>query len=102
MLSTGEIHDFHTFPRTTNTLENDFFFATRLAFNDVQSTEIIASILGDAGRSTRALSVELDRRISDQWSLNIEAIHLLSIDQADIYYDTRRDSFIDLSLMYNF
>ncbi len=88
--------------RSPNTLENDFFFATRLAFNDVQSTEIIASILGDAGRSTRALSVELDRRISDQWSLNIEAIHLLSIDQADIYYDTRRDSFIDLSLMYNF
>lgn len=88
--------------RSPNTLENDFFFATRLAFNDVQSTEIIASILGDAGRSTRALSVELDRRISDQLSLNIEAIHLLSIDKADIHYDTRRDSFIDVSLMYNF
>ena len=35
--------------RSPNTLENDFFFATRLAFNDVQSTEIVASILGDAG-----------------------------------------------------
>ena len=88
--------------RSPNTLENDFFFATRLAFNDVQSTEIVASILGDAGRSTRALSVELDRRISDQLSLNLEAIHLLSIDRADIHYDTRRDSFVDLRLMYNF
>lgn len=88
--------------RSPNTLENDFFFATRLAFNDVQSTEIVASVLGDAGRSTRALSVELDRRISDQLSLNLEAIHLLSIDKADIHYDTRRDSFIDLSLIYNF
>ena len=88
--------------RSPNTLENDFFFATRLAFNDVQSTEIVASILGDAGRATRALSVELDRRISDQVSLNLEAIHLLSIDRADIHYDTRRDSFIDLRLMYNF
>ena len=88
--------------RSPNTLENDFFFATRLAFNDVQSTEIVASILGDAGRSTRALSVELDRRISDLLSLNIEAIHLLSIDKADIHYDTRRDSFIDLRLIYNF
>ncbi|MCE2433979.1 MAG: hypothetical protein J4F29_13800 [Candidatus Latescibacteria bacterium] len=88
--------------RSPNTLENDFFFATRLAFNDVQSTEIVASVLGDAGRSTRALFVELDRRISDQLSLNIEVIHLLSIDQADIHYDTRRDSFIDLRLIYNF
>ncbi|MCY3872335.1 MAG: hypothetical protein OXG87_22550 [Gemmatimonadetes bacterium] len=88
--------------RSPNTLENDFFFATRLAFNDVQSTEIVASFLGDAERSTRALSAELDRRISDQLSLNIEAIHLLSIDKADIHYDTRRDSFIDVSLMYNF
>ncbi len=88
--------------RSPNTLENDFFFATRIAFNDVQSTEIVASVLGDAGRSTRALFVELDRRISDQLSLNIEVIHLLSIDQADIHYDTRRDSFIDLRLIYNF
>ena len=88
--------------RSPNTLENDFFFATRLAFNDVQSTEIVASILGDVDRSTRALSAELDRRISDQVSLNIEAIHLLSIDKADIHYDTRRDSFVDLRLIYNF
>ena len=88
--------------RSPNTLENDLFFATRIAFNDVQSTEIVASVFGDAGRSTRALSVELDRRISDQLSLNIEVIHLLSIDQADIHYDTRRDSFINLRLIYNF
>ena len=88
--------------RSPNTLENDFFFATRIAFNDVQSTEIVASILGDAGRSTRALFVELDRRLSDQLSLDIEAIHLLSIDKADIHYDTRRDSFVDLRLTYNF
>lgn len=88
--------------RSPNTLDNDFFFATRLAFNDVQSTEIVASILGDVDRATRVLSMEFDRRISDQLSLSIEAIHLLSIDKADIHYDTRRDSFIDLSLIYNF
>ena len=88
--------------RSPNTLENDFFFATRLAFNDVQSTEIVASILGDVERTTRALSVELDRRISDLLSLNLEAIHLLSIDRADIHYDTRRDSFVDVRLIYNF
>lgn len=88
--------------RSPNTLENDLFFATRIAFNDVQSTEIVASFLGDVDRATHALSMELDRRISDLLSLNLEAIHLLSIDKADIHYDTRRDSFIDLRLIYHF
>ncbi len=88
--------------RSPNTLENDLFFAARLALNDVQSSEIVASILGDADRATRALAVELDRRISDQWSVTLESIYLLSIDKADIHYETRRDSFIDLGLMYNF
>ncbi|MCY3787665.1 MAG: hypothetical protein OXH63_02640, partial [Gemmatimonadetes bacterium] len=85
-----------------NTLANDFFCAARLALNDVQSSEIVASILGDAERATRALAVALERRIADRWSVNLESIYLLSIDKADIHYETRRDSFIDLSLSYNF
>lgn len=77
--------------RSPNTLENDLFFAARLALNDVQSSEI-----------TRALAVALERRITDRWSVNLESIYLLNIDQADIHYETRRDSFVDLSLVYNF
>ena len=88
--------------RSPNTLENDLFFAARLAFNDVQSSEIVASMLGDVDRSTRTLAVALERRIAERWSANLEWIYLLNIDPADIHYETRRDSFVDLSLMYNF
>ena len=88
--------------RSPSTLENDLFFAARLAFNDVQSSEIVASMLGDVDRSTRALAVALERRIAERWSANLEWIYLLNIDPADIHYETRRDSFVDLSLMYNF
>ena len=89
--------------RSPNTLENDLFFASRLALNDVQSTEIVASILGDVERATRAMAVELGRRLSDRWSLQLETIHLLSTDQEDLFnYWTRRDSFADLGLTYNF
>jgi hypothetical protein len=88
--------------RSPNTLENDLFFASRLAFNDVQGTEIVASILGDLDRATRAMAIESDRRLSDRLSLHLEAIHLLSIDQADLHFETRRDSFADLGLTYNF
>ena len=88
--------------RSPNTLENDLFFGTRVAFNDVQSTEITASVLADAGRATRAAAFEFDRRISGQWSMHFEAVALLSVDKADIHYGMRRDSFIELNLIYNF
>jgi hypothetical protein len=86
----------------TNLFQNDLFLATRVAFNDVQNTEILASILGDADTTTRVLAVELNRRVSDRWSLRVESIALLSVDKADFQYEIRRDSYIELQLAYNF
>ena len=89
--------------RSPNTLENDLFFASRLALNDVQGTEIVASFLGDVERATRAMAVESGRSLSDRWSLQLETIYLLSIDKKDLFnYWTRRDSFADFGLIYNF
>lgn len=86
----------------TNVFQRDLFLAARLAFNDVRSTEILASILGDADNDSRILNFILKRRLSDQWSLNLEAVAFLQVDQTDISYPIRRDSFIDLNLIYNF
>ena len=88
--------------RSPNILENDIFFAARLAFNDVQSTELTTSVLADARRATRALALEFGRRISNAWSLQAEAVALLSVDEADLLYEMRHDSFIDMSLVYSF
>ena len=88
--------------RSPNTLENDLFLATRLAFNDVQGTEITAGFFTDLGRETRTLAVEFDRRVAADWSLHAEVIALLSVDPADLHYPMRTDSFVDVSLTYNF
>ena len=88
--------------RSPNTLENDLFVATRLAFNDVQGTEITAGFFTDLGRATRTLAVEFDRRLSGDWSFHAEVIGLLSVDPADLHYAMRTDSFVDISLTYNF
>ena len=88
--------------RSPNTLENDVFLGTRVALNDVQSTELSASFLSDVSRATRALGFEFGRRLSDRWSLRAEAVALLSVDEADLHYEMRRDSFVDMSLTYNF
>ncbi len=86
----------------TNKFQNDLFLAVRLAFNDVQSTELLAGLLGDADYATRALTVELNRRLSDQWSLRLEAFALPIVGETDPLYETRRDSFVELSLSYSF
>ena len=88
--------------RSPGVFEKEIFVAARMALNDVQSTEITASFITDTGRSTRALGAGLDRRLSDRWSLHLEAIVLLGIDREDIHYSTRNDSFIELNLSYNF
>ena len=99
----GELNHDTRGRHATNQIENDLFGAARLALNDVQSTEFLVSILGDMDTSTRAVTFEFNRRLSDQWSLQVEALALLSVDKADaLVYPIRRDSFLALNLTYNF
>ncbi len=88
--------------RQPMTLDNDFFLGARLAFNDVESTEITAAFSTDASRDTHTLGVEFDRRLFDQWSLHVEANMILSIDPLDVQYVGRRDGFFEFHLEYNF
>ena len=86
----------------TNAFDNDIFVATRWSPNDVQGTELLAGIMFDARRSSRLVTLEFNRRITDQWSLSVESIALSGVGKTDILYNTRRDSFFTFSLIYNF
>ncbi len=89
--------------RATNVFQDDWFVGTHLAFNDVQDTTVTAGILRDMNYSTGSLVVEFSRRISDQWSSSAEIFALFDVDERDIqFYPTRRDSFIEWILTYNF
>ena len=86
----------------TNVFENDLFLAARLGLNDEQSTEFVLSTLASVDTSSRFLSAEFKRRLSDQWSLHVESTIYLDIDGNDAAHDVRRDSFIGVNLDYNF
>jgi hypothetical protein len=85
----------------TNIFQNDLFVAARLAFNDVQSTEVLGSVMNDIDTTTRVFTFEFNRRLSDRFSLHVEAIALLDVDADDLSYASRRDSFVELHLVYN-
>ena len=88
--------------RAASVWANDYFIAGSLAFNDVQGTELVASILGDLRHDYRALSLELKRRLSDSWTMRLEGFANWSVDPEDLAYDGRRDSFLGLDLTFSF
>ena len=88
--------------RATNRFQNDLFFGSRLAFNDEQSTEFIGGVLTDLDYDSRFVYLELSRRLRDNWSLQFETVLLLNVGEADLLYSLRRDSFVELDLVYRF
>ena len=98
----GEWHRDDRGRRSTHQFQNDVFLAARAAFNDVASTEVTAAIVADTDYGSRTMSVEFSRRLSDEWSLRLEATAMLDIDEADPIRPTWRDSFVGVELTYGF
>ena len=88
--------------RATSVWDNDLLVAGSLAFNDVDGTTLVAGVLADLRHDYRSLSVELKRRLSDNWSLRWEGIANLRTDPQDLTYSGRRDSFMGLGLTFSF
>ncbi|MCY3620118.1 MAG: hypothetical protein OXH68_00225 [Gammaproteobacteria bacterium] len=88
--------------RATSVWQNDLFVAGFLALNDVPGTELAAGILADLHHDYRALNLELKRRLSDGWSMRLEAIANLRADPRDLTYDGRRDSFLGVDFTFSF
>ena len=98
----GEWHHDDRDRSSTHQFQNDIFLAARLGFNDVEGTEVTAAIVADTDYGSRTMSVEFSRRLSDEWTLRLETIAMLEIDEADPIRATWRDSFIGVGLTYNF
>ena len=58
--------------------------------------------MADTDYGSRTMSVEFQRRLSDEWSLRLETTTMLDIDEADPIRTTWRDSFIGAELTYSF
>ena len=86
----------------TNAFENDMLLAARLGLNDEPSTEFSVSALNSLDNGSRVLSAEFKRRLSDSLSLHVEASAYVGIDEEDVVYAVRRDSYIGVNLDYGF
>ncbi|MGD9000090.1 MAG: hypothetical protein PVF75_06725 [Granulosicoccaceae bacterium] len=87
---------------TGTIFENDLFMGTRIALNDVQSTELLAGVIQDLDSSARLFNLEASRRLGDNWKLSVEARWFIDIPPADRLYELRRDDYMQAELAYYF
>ncbi len=78
--------------------DNDLFFGSRLALNDVQDTALLVGVVVDLDDRTTSFRVEAERRLGKHYKLEIEAQALTNVHRGNAAYAFRRDSYLQISL----
>ncbi|MFK7887902.1 MAG: hypothetical protein AB8G16_13665 [Gammaproteobacteria bacterium] len=85
-------------PALRTSTRNDFALGTRIAFNDVQDTELLAFGIIDADTQTSLASVEGNRRLGQSWRLSLEGRFFFNPDPQDFLFGLRDDDYVQLTL----
>ncbi len=101
----GAILEYHYDDRGENStavFQNDLFAGARLAFNDEQSTEILAGGFFDLDKNNRFYRIEASRRLGQSFKLSGVLQLFDEIDANDLQFSLRDDDYLELSLAYFF
>lgn len=74
---------------------NDVAVGSRLTFNDVQDTTLLALVASDLDQRERFISLEGSRRLGDEMSANIEARFFANTTPQTQLYSLRNDDYIE-------
>ena len=78
--------------------DDDVFFATRLAMNDIQGSEILAGVIIDRNDHSSMLSIEALQRLDNHWYLKLEGLWFLNIKQNTSLSSFKKDGYVTLSM----
>ena len=83
---------------TTTPAQDDLFVATRLAFNDVQSTELLAGGSVDLGTGAVFVNVEGSRRLGERYELEVRLRAFAGAESQDPLAAFLEDDYLQLTL----
>lgn len=83
-------------------LQDDFLVALRFAFNDVQSTEVLAGIFIDNGNGSQFFNIEASRRLAKSFKVETEIRLFNGAPKTDPAYIFRNENHIRIDLSYYF
>lgn len=86
----------------TTPFDDDVFLGTRLAFNDVQSTSVLAGVIVDRTRGSTLLNVEAERRLGEDWTVDLELRAFFGVPNADPLHPVQQDDHLQVRLARHF
>lgn len=98
-LDVGTLLEYHHDSRgslSTSPFNHDLFAGTRITLNDEQDTSMIADAFWDREYETTSFRVEFERRIGQNYKIEIEFQGFAKIPTNDPLFSVRRDSFLQI------
>lgn len=87
----------------TSLFQNDAFLGARLAFNDVNDSQLLLGISNDLDNSdSRAVFIEASTRLAPALTMNIELRYFDSDTPSDLLFRFEDDSFVQVGVEYFF
>jgi hypothetical protein len=77
---------------------DDVAVGARLAFNDVQSSELLAVAVVDRNTGGTFVSLEGNRRVGQDWTVGLETRAFLGMQSTDPLYALRRDAYVGVNV----
>ena len=78
--------------------QDDITLGLRLALNDVQSSDLLFTVIQDRHTDARVFNLEANRRLGNNWKVTIQARAFSNIPATDPLYSLRRDDYVELLL----
>jgi hypothetical protein len=78
--------------------DNDVFAAARLALNDTQDTAVLAGVGYDVDTSETFINIEADRRIGENYVIELRARVFAGARPGDLMYTLINDDYVQLQL----
>lgn len=81
--------------------QDDLFLGARFVLNDLDAECLVGGYY-DRNNESKSFLLEFSMRMNNHLQLNVEAQAFADIDQADTFYDFRRDGFVEAEIKYFF
>lgn len=85
-----------------NIFEDDIALGTRVAFNDAQSSELLAGLVWDRNTGGKFFNIEANRRLSNNFFLELESRFFVNQDRTDPAFFVSKDDHLKIFLTYNY
>jgi hypothetical protein len=76
--------------------EDDIFIATRFAFNDTQSTDLLAGLIIDRETGSSLINIESHRRIGERFTVEVEARFFVGAEPQGRLFFFQDDDYLSL------